>query len=71
MLALLELAEVRVQPSTGDFPSVIVIAKLAARKVQVSARASITMVLHCLHLVNCRQLEPYGGRSFTALHPVQ
>ena len=60
MLDLLELAECRVQPSTGDDPSVIVFAMLLTRKVHVSERASMARVLQLLHLVSSRQLEPFG-----------
>ena len=71
ILALLVLAGVIAQPPTGDCPSVIVFAKLEARKVQVSASASITIVRQCLHLDSSTLFEPLGGRSLTVRHPVQ
>ena len=61
ILALPVLADVSVHPPTGDCPSVIVFAKLEARKVQVSASASITIVRQCLHLDSYTLFEPLGG----------
>ena len=71
MLALLVLAEVRVQAFSGVVPYLMLPAILLVRYTQESLNESITRVLQVLQIVKSMLFEPLGGRFFTSLHPVQ